>query len=57
MRSLETKMNINIGYVKMSNKELRYFYEKLLKASGLPKHHFGMKKYIRIMKIKRIFDL
>jgi hypothetical protein len=52
-------MNTNIGYVKfkMSNKELKYFYEKLLKASGVPKHHFGMKKYIRIDKIKRIFDL
>ncbi len=50
-------MNINIGYVKMSNKELKYFYEKLLSASGVPKHHFGMKKYIRIDKIKRIFDL
>jgi hypothetical protein len=48
-------MNINIGYVKMSNKELKYFYEKFLKASGVPKHHFGMKKYIRMDKIKKIF--
>jgi hypothetical protein len=40
----------------VSNKELRYFYEKMLLASGVPKHHFGMKKYIRMMKIKSIFD-
>jgi hypothetical protein len=39
----------------VSNKELRYFYEKLLKASGVPKNHFGIKKHIRIMKIKNIF--
>ena len=52
-------MNINIGYVrfKMGNKELKYFYEKLLKASGVPKRYFEMKKYIRMNKIKKIFDL
>lgn len=37
--------------------ELKYFYKKLLSASGVPKHHFAMKKYIRIIKIKKIFDL
>ena len=52
-------MNINSGYVrfKMGNKELKYFYEKLLKASGVPKRYFEMKKYIRMNKIKKIFDL
>jgi hypothetical protein len=37
--------------------ELKYFYKKLLSASGVPKQYFGIKKYIRIIKIKKIFDL
>lgn len=51
-------MNINIGYVrfKMGNKELKYFYEKLLTASGVPKYHFGIRQYVRMNKIKKLFN-
>jgi hypothetical protein len=35
--------------------DLKYFYEKFIAASGVPKHHFGIRKYIRMNKIKRIY--
>jgi len=41
----------------MLNNELKYFYEKLLTASGVPKYHFGVKNIIRMHKIKRIYGI
>ena len=41
----------------MLNNDLKYFYENLLKASGVPKYHFGVKNIIRMHKIKRIYGI
>jgi hypothetical protein len=41
----------------VSNKELKYFYEKLLQASGVPIKHFGVKHIIRMHKIKKIYGI
>jgi len=35
--------------------DIKYFYEKLLQASGVPIKHFGVKHIIRMQKIKRIY--
>jgi hypothetical protein len=40
----------------MLNNELKYFYENLLKTSGVPLKYFGVKNIIRMNKIKRIFN-
>lgn len=40
----------------MLNNDLKYFYEKLLTASGVPLKYFGVKNIIRKNKIKRIFN-
>ena len=40
----------------MLNNELKYFYEKLLTTSGVPKYHFGIRQYVRMNKIKKIYE-
>ena len=40
----------------LSNIDLKYFYENLLKASGVPKYHFGIRQYVRMNKIKKIYE-
>jgi hypothetical protein len=40
----------------MLNNELKYFYEKLLTASGVSKYHFGIRQYVRMNKIKKLFN-
>jgi hypothetical protein len=41
----------------VTDKDLKYFYEKLLKATGIPLKHFGVKKIIRMNKIKRLYGI
>jgi hypothetical protein len=40
----------------VKSKDLKYFYEKLLQATGVPLKYFGAKNIIRKNKIKRIFN-
>jgi hypothetical protein len=41
----------------LSNIDLKYFYENLLKSSGVPLKYFGAKNIIRINKIKSIYGI
>jgi hypothetical protein len=41
----------------LNNIDIKYFYEKLLKSSGVPLKYFGVKNIIRMRKIKRIYGI
>ena len=41
----------------MLNNDLKYFYENLLKASGVTLKYFGAKNIIRMHKINRLYGI
>jgi hypothetical protein len=40
----------------MLNNELKYFYERFLRAAGIPPHFLNIRNNKRRDKIKRIYD-